>query len=320
MTEESLHILAITSSNHTFRILKYCILGLKKMLNRKATKYEVSEIKKLWNEVFGDSDDYINRFITHFGVKNCYVSKKNKEIVAIAFTIPTTFSINEVQDSKIQKFKDLKIQRLLYLYACATHPDYRGQGVMKSLLATVYKNACDEDYTGIFLYAANQFLANYYRKLGFEDCFFRNHSFYYNRKEYKGSTKNTKNELSLRSLRLNIIPPELYQKKRVRILNNSCFINWNEDFFRFLNQTGIQFCEYENSIFSFRTGFNNIIVDELLGKISHNKLASLLSEHLPEFEVIHIRSMGNDFCSGQIKWCNDFKNPDKSGWFAFAME
>jgi len=294
------------------------------MLYRKASDLDTFSIKKLWIEVFGDNDDYISRFIAHFGVENGYICENESKIVAIAFAVPTTLSISEVQDLKIQKFKDLKIQRLLYLYACATHSDYRGQGVMTNLLATVYQDACNEEYAGIFLHAADPSLANYYRKLGFEDYFFRNQSCYFNHKEHKECTRDTNSlrplRKPLRPLRLNLVTPEQYHKKRVQILNNSCFINWNEDFFRFLNQTGTQFCEYENSIFSFRTESNNIIVDELLGDISHDKLADLLFEHLPEIEVVNIRSMGNDFCCGQIKWCNTLKNPDKNGWFAFAME
>jgi len=297
------------------------------MVFKKSSHSHTSLIKKLWNEVFGDSDDYINRFISHFDVENGYVCENKSEIVAIAFAIPTLLnspSNFEGVAAESRRGSLHFIQRLKYVYACATHPDYRGQGVMTNLLAAVYQDACNEEYAGIFLHAADQSLANYYRKLGFEDYFFRNQSCYFNHKEHKGCTRDTISlrplRKSLRPLRLNLVTPELYHKKRIQKLNNSCFINWNEDFFSFLNQTGIQFCEYENSIFSFRTACNNIIVDELLGEISHNKLADLLFEHLPEFEAVQISSMGNDFCNGQIKWCNTLKNPDKKGWFAFAME
>jgi len=297
------------------------------MLYRKASDLDTFSIKKLWNEVFGDNDDYISRFIAHFGVENGYVCENESEIVAIAFAMPTLLnspSNFEGVAAESRRGSLQLIQPLKYAYACATHPNYRGQGIMTNLLDAVYQDACNEEYAGFFLHAADPSLANYYRKLGFEDYFFRNQSIYFNHKEHKGCTRDTNSlrpsRKPLRPLRLNTIPPENYHNKRIQKLNNSCFINWNEDFFHFLDQTGTQFCEYENSFFSFRTECSNIIVDELLGEILHDKLVALLFEHIPECEVVNIRSKGEDFCCGQIKWCSTFKNPDKNGWFAFAME
>jgi predicted acetyltransferase len=297
------------------------------MFYRKASNFETLFIKKLWNEIFGDSDEYINSFITHFGIENGYVCEKEKEIVAIAFAIPTLLnSPSNFEGVTVENRRGSLhyLQPVKYIYACATHPDYRRQGVMTNLLATVYQDACNEDYEGIFLHAADESLANYYRKLGFEDYFYRNHSFYYNHKEHKGCTKDTNSlrflRKPLRPLRLKIIPPEQYQKKRAQILNNSCFVNWNEVFFLFLHQTGMQFCEFQHSIFSFRTECNSIIVDELLGDISHENAATLLFEHLPEFEALQIRSKGDDFCCGLIKWGKQKRKHPEKGWFAFAME
>jgi len=290
------------------------------MYYRKASKFHIHSIKKLWNEVFGDSDDYIHRFITHFGIENGYVCENNNEIIAMAFALPTTFSINEVQDLKIQRFKNSKIQRLQYIYACATHQDFRGQGIMKNLLATIYEDACNEDFAGIFLNAADLSLANYYSKLGFEDFFFQNHSFYCNHKRQKVCTQSTNCENSLYSLSLNIISPEIYHRKRVKKLEKTCFIDWNEEFFSFINQIGTQFCEYENTIFSFKTRINIIIVDELLGDTPHEIISELLFKHFSEIGVVHIRSLGNVYCCGQIKWCKQLSITQNYGYFAFTME
>ncbi|MDR0207284.1 MAG: GNAT family N-acetyltransferase [Bacteroidales bacterium] len=283
------------------------------MLCRKASDLDTLSVKRLWNDVFDDDDVYISRFIAHFGIECGYICENESEIVALAFSIPAEIH-----------FSDSNNNQLKYIYACATQPNYRKQGVMTNLLDTVFQDACNEDYAGVFLHAADQSLTNYYRKLGFEDFFFRNHSCYYNHKEYKESAKDTNSLCSLREplhpLRLNIISPILYQKKRVQKLNNFCFINWNDGFFRFANQTGTQFCEFENSFFAFRAVCNNIIVDELLGDISHEKAAGLLFEQFPESEVVQIRLKGDDFRCGQVKWCITLKNHDNKGWFAFAME
>ncbi|MDR2971200.1 MAG: hypothetical protein LBU83_04640, partial [Bacteroidales bacterium] len=186
------------------------------------------------------------------------------------------------------------------------------QEIKKKLLATIYDEACSENVAGLFLYAANQYVANYYRKLGFVDFFFRNHFWYYKEKILSQENKSSR--------KINFISPELFHKHRVQKLENHCFVNWNEGFFRFLNESKIQFYEYENCFFSFKTMYNNIIVDELWGDIQHEKIACALFEHHPEFETVHIRAMGNDICCGQMKWCKSLEKEIPKGYFAFAME
>ena len=284
----------------------------------KATSTDIPKIKSLWKEVFGDSEDYIHRFITHFGIDGCYVCQMNDEIIAMTFAIPTTL-INSI---------NLKSISLKYLYACATHPNFRKQGIMEKLLATIYEESCSENYAGIFLYAANHSLQNYYKKLGFEDYFFRNHSFYYNHKEHKENAKSeTVDFNSLHSLQnplqfknFNLITPENYYQKRIKKLKNFSFINWNKDFFKFMNETGTQFFEYENGIFSLRTNDNMIIIDEWLDTDTQNQIANLFFEQYPDFETVQIRTLGKEICCGQIKWRKPFEHKPKNGYFAFAME
>ena len=285
---------------------------------RQAVFSDISKIKLLWAEVFGDAEDYINRFIAHFSVEHCYICEINQEIVAMAFALPTTLIFPrhcglDPQSLGIPRQARNDGEMLKYLYACATHPNYQRQGIMQNLLSTIYDEACREDMAGIFLHAADQDLASYYRKLGFEDCFYRDHFWYYKDKllaEVPAASVNT----------LNFISPETYHKKRIKKLENHCFVNWNEDLFRFINESKIQLCEFENTIFSYKTLFNTIIVDELLGDMPNEQVARLLIEHLPDFETVNIRLQGDELCCGQIKWCKDWEVKPKDGYFAFAME
>jgi len=298
---------------------------------RKAIPSDTPHVKELWRVAFGDADDYISRFIAHFGIENGYVCEINHRIVSMAFALPT----NLKSPSNFEGVPEGRgsLYKIKYLYACATHPDFQSQGIMTKLLETIYDEACRENFAGVFLQAINQSLSEYYQKLGFEAFFFREHAFYYNHREHEETTDTTKNnkgihsvvpcELSenpLRPLRLKTISPENYCKNRAKKLNNKCFIDWNKEFFQFLNESGTHFWKYENTIFSFKTGLNNIIVDELLGDTPHEQIATLLFEELPDFEVVHIRSIGNEFCCGQIKWCISFENKQKKGWLGFAME
>ncbi|MCL2167987.1 MAG: GNAT family N-acetyltransferase [Lentimicrobiaceae bacterium] len=305
------------------------------MFYKKAITTDIPKIKSLWKEVFGDSEDYIHSFITHFGIDGCYVCEINDEIIAMAFAIPTTLSY--IDNNSPSNFEGVSSEarrgslHLKYLYACATHPNFRKQGIMEKLLTTIYAETCSENYAGIFLHAANHSLQNYYKKLGFEDYFFRNHSFYCKHNEHKDGTKDTKSETldfnNLSSLqnhlllkKIKTITPDNYYQKRIKKLENFSFINWNTDFFIFLNETGTHFFEYENSIFSFRTNDNLIIIDEWLAEDTQNQIANLLFEQYPDFETIQVSSMENKTCCGQIKWCRSFEHKSKNGYFAFAME
>lgn len=307
---------------------------------RKANPLDILDVKKLWEEVFGDAEDYIRRFINYFDIENCYVCEINNKLVAMAFAITTTLTSPSLRiKSAIERMSEgwgslckNKKTSIKYIYACATHPDFQSQGIMKKLLDTIYEDACRENFAGIFLHAANPDLANYYQKLGFDDFFFRDHFFYhrFNHKEHEDVLQNAQRANAallnlcalapLRERKINLISPENYCKKRVEKLKNQCFIDWHNDFFQFLNETGTQFCEYENTIFSFKTSFNNIIVDELLGDTPHEQIAQLLFEEFPDFDVVHIRSIGNEFCCGQIKCCNLVNENLSNGWLGFAME
>ncbi|MCL2290146.1 MAG: GNAT family N-acetyltransferase [Bacteroidetes bacterium] len=279
---------------------------------KKAIVTDIPEIKSLWEETFGDAKGYINRFITHFGIATCYVCEVNHKIIAMAFALPTTLKSPSNFEGVSGEAGRGSLYKMQYIYACATHPNYQRQGIMQNLLATIYDAACRENIAGIFLHAADQNLANYYRKLGFEDFFYRNHFWYYKDKLLATVPVPTNT--------IKFISPETYQKKRVQKLENNSFVNWNEDFFRFINEGEIQLCAYESAIFSYKTGFNNIIVDELLGDVSNEEIARLLIEHFPDIETVHIRLPGAETCCGQVKWCKHWEKQPEDGYFAFAME
>ena len=263
---------------------------------KKANASDILKVKSLWQEVFEDTDDYILRFINHFGIENGYVCETNNEIVAMAFALPTILSFPEQLPA-------------LYVYACATKSQYRKQGIMQNLLTFIFEEACNKHLTGVFLRPANENTASYYRKLGFEDFFYRN-QIVFNRKETKENAKGI----------VKFITPEVYYKKRLQKLEKYCFVNWNEPFFRFLYETESQFCGLENAIFSFQNHDNEIIVDELLGDFPESYVANFLFETYADATKIKFYLPGNDICCGQIKWCKALNENLENGYFSFAME
>ena len=232
----------------------------------------------------------------------------------MAFALPTSLQFNvqssKFKDSKIQSFNPSILQSFLYIYACATLPLYRGQGIMAKLLGTIYEEACREDVAGFFLHAADQQLEKYYRKLGFVDFFYRESTVFFKHREHKEDTKDTEK----------FIAPKIYHKKRLQKLERYCFVNWDEGFFDFLYETGMQFCEYENDIFSLRIENENIIIDELLGDAPKEQIAQHIFSNFPDCKTVEINYPGNTNSYGQIKWCNPKNENLNKGYFAFAME
>jgi len=254
---------------------------------RKASTTDYPEIKLLWERVFLDPEEFIACFMAHFGIESGYVCEINGNIAAMAFALPTTLSFVKKCKSQISNLKSqITNLPLRYIYACATHPHYRRQGIMKILIETIYKEARNENIAGIFLRAADPNLENYYRKLGFEAFFYRD---VINHKEFKRDINH-------------LILPEKYHKKRVQKLEGICFVNWDETFFKFLYETGTKFCESNNEIIAFRTEKRAIMIDEVLN------------------DSIALHSKNKTECCGQMRWCNSPLPTLSSGYFTFSME
>lgn len=56
-----------------------------------------------------------------------------------------------------------------YIFGAATHPDYRGQSIMRELISESELMNSDKDFA--ILIAAGESLKSFYGKLGFSDCF-----------------------------------------------------------------------------------------------------------------------------------------------------
>jgi len=278
---------------------------------RKAKVSDVPAIKSLWKSVFLDSELFINHFIEHFGIGGCHVCEINDKIVAMAFALPTTltYPTSPIHHSPFSVCPFSLQPFAWYIYACATHPQYRRQGVMEKLLETVYDEACRENVEGIFLRAADEKLENYYRKLGFV-AFFRGERMVFMHKEHQGA----------KGKEMRNIAPEKYYEKRILRLDKFCFVNWDIDFFKFLYETGTQFYEYENVIFSIRTICEKIIVDEWLGDSPDMQVINIILEQFPDCKTVEIHTSGNEHCCGQVKWCKPSEKNYSNGYFAFGME
>ncbi len=107
---------------------------------------------RLWESVFGDSQEDIERATTAFSSSGVCASLKCNG------TTLTQFIGIEASLSSI---------RGIYVYALCTAPEARGRGYMRKLLDLAGEHFCAHGYDFLFLLPANEALSSTYKKLGF---------------------------------------------------------------------------------------------------------------------------------------------------------
>ena len=128
-------------------------MKLPKITNPKHS--DISSLKKLWKEIFKDSDDYINLFFREkFKPEASFVIKENGELLAMLFA-----EINTL-------FENGKSFKGAYLCGIATKPEVRGRGYASALIE--YAISRLENIDIFYLIPAEKSLFNYYKRFGFE--------------------------------------------------------------------------------------------------------------------------------------------------------
>ncbi len=114
-----------------------------------------NEIIRLWQDSFGDSEEYITFFLD-----NC------RDCDALGYFIDNRLvSMFFLLNGKICN------KRCKYLYAACTAKNYRRQGIMGKLINYAADYCKCNGYEGIFLVPANDKLYSYYSKFGFISSF-----------------------------------------------------------------------------------------------------------------------------------------------------
>lgn len=125
-----------------------------------AEKSDYPELKALWKTVFGDSDDVLDAFFENtVKTENIYAFRKDGKIVSAFYLIDASL----IENNKTFSGK--------YLYAAATLPEYRKQGIMSEMIKYAADILRIKGTDILFLYPADEKLYSYYEKLGFVSQF-----------------------------------------------------------------------------------------------------------------------------------------------------
>lgn len=129
---------------------------------RLANESDVAALRGNWRLSFGDGEPYLDFFFSRrFVPENTVVACSDDRVIAQLFLLP----------ADLRTGNDLLAAD--YLFAAATHPAYRGRGIMTSLLAAARTICAERRKDAIVLLPGTTELYRYYKNNGFKTAFYR---------------------------------------------------------------------------------------------------------------------------------------------------
>ncbi len=286
------------------------MLKMKDFDIRYSNQADVPQIKNLMNSVFGDEEPFLNRFFNLFYQDNVLIVEANNCIVSMAFLLPNNIMIQG------------QLLPITYLYACATHAEYRGKGLMSRIIEKAYEDVCKRGEVGLILLPANESLYHYYENLGFKNSFFFD-EILFSHKENIAPTKSS-------SFKIEKITAETYFQLRNITLTTELSILNPLQYFLLMETTPEEkelgfyliYSQNEPIAICYLSKSNSILrVKELLpSDIDIPQLCSFLS-HSFDVKQIGINIPGTTKKSAQIKLNSAYSNLEmEKGYFNFGLE
>ena len=113
------------------------------------------QLRNLWKLAFGDDDVFLDHFFsTGFSPERCRCMVDGEKLAAAVYWF----------DCEYQG------ETYAYLYALATHPDFRHQGIAHYLLADTHQLLTGLHYAGTLLVPGSEELRQLYTSVGYETC------------------------------------------------------------------------------------------------------------------------------------------------------
>lgn len=115
----------------------------------------VPQLRQLWQLAFGDTEEFLDLFFsTAYSPDRCRCVTEDGQVTAALYWFDC--SCNG--------------QKMAYLYAVATHPDHRGKGLCRALMASCHRHFSAQGYAGSLLVPQEDGLRRMYRAMGYRDC------------------------------------------------------------------------------------------------------------------------------------------------------
>lgn len=113
------------------------------------------EREQLWRLAFGDPEDFIQGFFQRvYTPDHSRVIRMDGRLAAALYWLDG----------------ESRGRKIAYLYAVATHPDFRGRGLCRELMEDTHRELADRGYAGAMLLPAGDGLRRMYRSMGYRDA------------------------------------------------------------------------------------------------------------------------------------------------------
>ena len=113
------------------------------------------QLMALWQEAFGDSPAFVRMFMdTAYAPERCQYFTENERVTAALYWLDVWRGT----------------EKMAYLYAVATHPNFRGRGLCRKLMDRTHAVLTGRGYAGALLCPAGAGLRRMYGTMGYRDC------------------------------------------------------------------------------------------------------------------------------------------------------
>ena len=114
----------------------------------------MQDIKQLWIKVFGDSEEFVEQFLTTcYDSENIFTHCEQGRVVSMVHLLP---------------FRTAEGERVDYLYGIATDPEWRGRGFASELILRALRKA-EYESRAVVLIPSSEEVKPFYEMFGFAD-------------------------------------------------------------------------------------------------------------------------------------------------------
>ena len=116
--------------------------------------HHIPQLRQLWKTAFGDTDAFLDSFFeTGFSSERCRCITDGEQVAAMLYWFDCEY----------------RGQKLAYLYAVATHPEYRNRGLCHRLMENTHALLAEKGYAGALLVPQEEGLRTFYGKMGYQN-------------------------------------------------------------------------------------------------------------------------------------------------------
>ncbi len=171
-------------------------------------QHYIPQLKHIWKSVFGDSDDYIKLFFEKkYRDEETLLYVENSKVLSMLFFLRYNMKVYE------------NIYPSGYICGAATLPEYRGKGLMDSLLKRSFDIMLKRgDFFSVLIPAEDK-LYGFYSRYGYHPIFKRGFSVYVKKPKYMGNDSLSISQSEDIS-RINSLYQNIINKHRVVLLQN----------------------------------------------------------------------------------------------------